>query len=192
MDALSRMCASTSGPVGKHSNPIRFMIKGAPLAMESSSPVKTKTVRTRKKSPKAQKSQSATTKSLWSNALRQLESANPTISSDLSSTSGSNAQEASPVHATRPTASAKNAAHIDIIAQYHNDTLGNHGVEMTTRSIRDAGHYWKGLRTHVKAFLKPCVPCQLVNPNKRPYHGHSLTTITSRPFQRVAIDCRTP
>jgi hypothetical protein len=48
---------------------------------------------------------------------------------------------------------------VETISQFHNSTVGHHGIDRTVRLLTEKGHTWKNLRRHVKRFVKRCL-CQ--------------------------------
>ena len=79
--------------------------------------------------------------------------------------------------------------HDDIIQQYHNSTIGHHGIDRTLKLLRErAERKWPQMRTHVRDFIRKCPHCQFMADNKikinlQPYH-----VMTWRPMDRLNID----
>ena len=81
-----------------------------------------------------------------------------------------------------------------IIAEYHNESVGHHGVQRTIEHIlreRPDGSFrvaWENMRTHVKRFIQRCPCCQKMSYLKVPIHTHKFTLAASQPFERINID----
>ena len=75
---------------------------------------------------------------------------------------------------------------------FHNDYAGHAGINRTIDRLRSYGHDWPNIREDVKAFVQRCLPCQIVNYNTHPNHGHRFQVLANRPFQRTAIDALGP
>ena len=67
----------------------------------------------------------------------------------------------------------------DIIAKAHNPTQGHFGIEKTVTRIRKRlKQNWKGIREHVRSFIKQCPHCQKMSYLKGPIHSIPFTTAT--------------
>ena len=52
------------------------------------------------------------------------------------------------------------------IARVHNSRVGHFGLEKTLEALRKSDHIWKGMRRHIKQFIKQCPVCQLTDDRK--------------------------
>lgn len=75
-----------------------------------------------------------------------------------------------------------------IIAQFHNSQTGHFGFNNTVRLLREKGHTWKYLRSHVRKFLKDCPICQKMSPLLTAVSAMRFTTASYDPFARITMD----
>ena len=77
----------------------------------------------------------------------------------------------------------------DIIAKAHNSTQGHFGIERTVTRIRNKlKKDWKGIREHVRLFIKQCPQRQKMSYLKGPMHSIPFTTAATESMQRQNWD----
>ncbi len=75
-----------------------------------------------------------------------------------------------------------------IISSFHNSKVGHFGYEHTVRMLRQHGHDWKYLRSHVKKFVRECPICQKMDPRVREISVARFTTASYEPFAQISMD----
>ena len=78
-----------------------------------------------------------------------------------------------------------------LLAQYHNETTGHHGVSRTIDKLKS--HFKKQkpmprLQEKVRAFIKHCPCCQKMNQLRIPIQTLGFTAATYTPMERINID----
>jgi hypothetical protein len=76
----------------------------------------------------------------------------------------------------------------DILSQFHNEKVGHYGFEHTLRTIRQHGHNWKYIRSHLKKFIRECPMCQKMSPLITDVSAIRFTTAEYEPFARISMD----
>jgi hypothetical protein len=79
----------------------------------------------------------------------------------------------------------------ELIATFHNATMGHMGVQNTLRSLRMNGHVWKGMSNDVINFIKQCPTCQKLSARKPKHFPIPYTNSASKPNERVQVDTLT-
>jgi len=77
---------------------------------------------------------------------------------------------------------------VETISQFHNSTVGHHGIDRTVRLLTEKGHTWKNLRMHVSRFVKRCPCCQKMSHLTTVISAHRFTMAAPGPFMRINID----
>ena len=76
-----------------------------------------------------------------------------------------------------------------IIARAHNSTQGHFGIEKTVSRIRKSlKEDWKGIREHVRHYIRQCPHCQKMSYLKGPIHSIPFTTAAYEPMERQNWD----
>ena len=75
-----------------------------------------------------------------------------------------------------------------IIAKFHNNHAGHHGVDRTVSKLQSKGHNWSLMRAHVRRFKKMCPCCQKMDHIGPPIRAHKFTLSASAPMDEISID----
>ena len=77
----------------------------------------------------------------------------------------------------------------EIIARFHNDVCGHHGIRATIKSLLSAGHSWVTLRTDVVKFIHACAICQKSRVTEQDNSVAEPHVIEAyEPFQEISLD----
>ena len=76
----------------------------------------------------------------------------------------------------------------NIIAQYHNSTMGHAGQERTVQRLAKHNHHWQYLRDHVRQFVSKCPICQKLSYIKPLINVPRFTLAHYLPFECINID----
>jgi hypothetical protein len=74
------------------------------------------------------------------------------------------------------------------IMQFHNATIGHHGVERTLQKLKESDITWKKMRKDVKLFIERCPCCQKMSVLKPIIHTKPFTLASYSPFDRICVD----
>ena len=74
------------------------------------------------------------------------------------------------------------------IKQFHNATIGHHGVERTLKKIQESDMTWERMRKDVKKFIENCPCCQKMSALKPLIHTRPFTLASYSPFDRICVD----
>ena len=74
------------------------------------------------------------------------------------------------------------------IARVHNSRVGHFGLEKTLEALRKSDHIWKGMRRHIKQFIKQCPVCQLTDDRKVQVKVAPFTRAAYQPMEVLNVD----
>jgi transposase InsO family protein len=74
------------------------------------------------------------------------------------------------------------------ISNVHNSMVGHFGVEKTITRLIESNHRWKGLRKHVRQFIRQCPSCQKLSDKKLALKLHPFTRASYDPMEVLNID----
>jgi transposase InsO family protein len=76
----------------------------------------------------------------------------------------------------------------DRIAEHHNSTVGHFGVEKTISMLVKGEHRWRGMRNHVRQFVRQCSLCQKISQINPDIKAKRFTTSAYNPMDVLNID----
>ncbi|CAN0457144.1 unnamed protein product [Pylaiella littoralis] len=74
------------------------------------------------------------------------------------------------------------------IARVHNSRSGHFGLEKTLEALRQSDQTWKGIRRHIKQFIKQCPVCQLTDDRKIQVKVAPFTRAAYLPMEVLNVD----
>ena len=77
---------------------------------------------------------------------------------------------------------------VDVVAQFHNSSVGHRGVNLTLKMMADVGISFPNCRKIVYDFIGNCAACQKLAPIGAETAGPSRPVSSSEPFQCIALD----
>lgn len=75
-----------------------------------------------------------------------------------------------------------------IINAFHNHLAGHRGVKATVRKLKEEGHTWDGLTSHVTSFIDQCPTCQKLSTLSSLSHSDRYTLATLKMSSKIAVD----
>ena len=74
------------------------------------------------------------------------------------------------------------------IQQFHNGTVGHHGIDRTISMMRKHQHNWWGMRENVKRFIRQCPTCQKLSETANRVTVERFTLAEYSPMERLDMD----
>ena len=74
------------------------------------------------------------------------------------------------------------------ISKVHNSRVGHFGLEKTLEALRQAETTWKGMRKHIKQFIKQCPVCQLTDDRKIQVKVAPFTRAAYQQMEVINVD----